>query len=59
MVFSTALWMLSNIRFNAVMGGFLAVWMLVSFIAAETLMPAGLIPMQSIRCFLHYWRWLH
>jgi predicted RND superfamily exporter protein len=39
MVFSTALWMLSNIRFNAVMGGFLAVWMLVSFIAAETLMP--------------------
>jgi predicted RND superfamily exporter protein len=39
MVFSTALWMLSNIRFNAVMGGFLAVWMLVSFVASETLMP--------------------
>ncbi|HWP67490.1 MAG TPA: MMPL family transporter [Candidatus Limnocylindria bacterium] len=39
MVFSTALWMLSNIRFNAVMGGFLAVWMMVSFVAAETLMP--------------------
>jgi predicted RND superfamily exporter protein len=39
MVFSTALWTLSNIRFNAVMGGFLAVWMLVAFVAAETLMP--------------------
>ena len=39
MVFSTALWMISNIRFNAVMGGFLAVWMFVSFLASETLLP--------------------
>lgn len=39
MVFSTALWMLSNIRFNAVMGGFLAAWMLVSFVSACTLIP--------------------
>jgi hypothetical protein len=39
MVFSTALWTLSDIRFNAVMGGLLAVWMLVSFLTAETLLP--------------------
>jgi uncharacterized protein len=39
MVFSTALWTISSIRFNAVMGGLLAVWMLVSFLSAETLLP--------------------
>jgi predicted RND superfamily exporter protein len=39
MVFSTALWTLSSIRFNAVMGGLLAVWMFVSFLSAETLLP--------------------
>jgi predicted RND superfamily exporter protein len=39
MVASTALWMYSNIRFNAVMGGLLAVWMFVSFMASETLLP--------------------
>jgi len=39
MVGGTALWMTSHIRFNAVMGGLLAVWMLVSFIASETLLP--------------------
>jgi uncharacterized protein len=39
MVLSTALWTFSNIRFNAVMGGLLAVWMLVSFMASETLLP--------------------
>src|SRR5205823_661157 len=39
MVASTALWMYSNIRFNAIMGGLLAIWMFVSFIASETLMP--------------------
>src|SRR5437773_2072987 len=39
MVMSTALWTFSNIRFNAVMGGLLAVWMFVSFIASETLLP--------------------
>jgi hypothetical protein len=39
MVGGTALWTLSNIRFNSVMGGLLAIWMLVSFLAAETLLP--------------------
>jgi len=39
MIMSTALWTFSNIRFNAVMGGLLAVWMGVSFVAAETLLP--------------------
>src|SRR6058998_852199 len=39
MVGSTALWTFSNIRFNALMGGLLAIWMFVSFIASETLLP--------------------
>jgi predicted RND superfamily exporter protein len=39
MVGSTALWTFSNIRFDAVMGGLLAVWMFVSFMASETLLP--------------------
>jgi uncharacterized protein len=39
MVASTALWTFSNIRFNAVMGGLLAIWMFVSFAASETLLP--------------------
>jgi predicted RND superfamily exporter protein len=39
MVFSTALWTFSHIRFNAVMGGLLAIWMFVSFVASETLLP--------------------
>ncbi len=39
MVGSTALWTFSNIRFNAIMGALLAVWMFVSFIASETLLP--------------------
>ena len=39
MVASTALWSFSNIRFNAVMGALLAIWMFVSFIASETLLP--------------------
>src|SRR5438445_362361 len=42
MVMSTALWTFSNIRFNAVMGGLLAVWMFVSFVASETLLPVML-----------------
>jgi predicted RND superfamily exporter protein len=39
MVMSTALWTFSNIRFDAVMGGLLAIWMFISFIASETLLP--------------------
>ena len=39
MVMSTAVWVWSNIRFDAVMGGLLAVWMFISFVASENLMP--------------------
>jgi hypothetical protein len=39
MVASTGCWVFSNIRFDAVMGGLLAIWMLVSFLASETLLP--------------------
>jgi predicted RND superfamily exporter protein len=39
MIGGTALWLYSNIRFNAVMGGLLAIWMGVSFVASETLLP--------------------
>jgi uncharacterized protein len=39
MVAGTALWTLSEIRFNAVMGGLLAIWMFVSFLSSETLLP--------------------
>jgi predicted RND superfamily exporter protein len=39
MILSTAAWLFSDIRFNAVMGGLLAFWMLVSFLAEVTLVP--------------------
>ena len=39
MVLSTMFWTTSNIRFDAEMGGLLAIWMGVSFIASQTLMP--------------------
>jgi predicted RND superfamily exporter protein len=39
MIGGTALWTYSNIRFNAVMGGLLAIWMGISFVASVTLMP--------------------
>ena len=39
MVFGTLVWWFSNIRFDAVMGGLLAIWTFVSFVASETLMP--------------------
>jgi hypothetical protein len=39
-VMSTLLWTTSNIRFDAEMGGLLAMWMAVSFVASETLLPA-------------------
>ena len=39
MVMSTMLWTTSNIRFDAEMGGLLAMWMAVSFVASQTLMP--------------------
>ena len=39
MVMSTMLWTTSNIRFDAEMGGLLAIWMAISFVASQTLMP--------------------
>jgi predicted RND superfamily exporter protein len=42
MIMSTALWGFSNIRFNAVMGVLLALWMAVSFVASVTLLPVML-----------------
>jgi len=39
MVLSTMFWTTSSIRFDAEMGGLLAIWMAVSFIASQTLMP--------------------
>ncbi len=39
MVISTMFWTTSNIRFDAEMGGLLAIWMAISFIASQTLMP--------------------
>lgn len=39
MVFSTFLWVFSHIRFDAEMGGLLALWMLVSYIGSQTLLP--------------------
>jgi predicted RND superfamily exporter protein len=39
MVASTLLWVFSNIRFNAEMGSLLALWMFVSFIGSQTLLP--------------------
>ncbi|MBI2964381.1 MAG: MMPL family transporter [Deltaproteobacteria bacterium] len=40
MVMSTLFWTSSNIRFDAEMGGLLAMWMAISFVASQTLMPA-------------------
>jgi len=40
MVMSTLFWTSSNIRFDAEMGGLLAMWMAISFLASQTLMPA-------------------
>jgi hypothetical protein len=39
MVISTMFWTTSSIRFDAEMGGLLAIWMAISFIASQTLMP--------------------
>ncbi len=43
MVASTFLWVFSNIRFNAEMGGLLALWMLLSFLGSQTLLPMLLL----------------
>lgn len=43
MTLVTALWSMSNIRFNAEMGFLLAMWMVISYLGAVTLLPASLI----------------
>lgn len=39
MIVSTAFWMSSNIRFNAEMGLLLAIWMGISYVGSQTLLP--------------------
>jgi predicted RND superfamily exporter protein len=46
MVASTFLWVFSNVRFNAEMGGLLAMWMFVSFIGSQTLIPALILTLK-------------
>jgi len=39
MVMSTALWAFSHIRFDAELGGLLAIWMGISYVGSQTLLP--------------------
>jgi predicted RND superfamily exporter protein len=39
MVISTVFWMTSHIRFNAEMGLLLAIWMAISYVGSQTLLP--------------------
>ena len=39
MIMSTALWTFSHIRFDAEMGGLLAIWMGISYVGSQTLLP--------------------
>lgn len=39
MITSTAFWISSNIRFNAEMGWLLAIWMFISYVGSQTLLP--------------------
>jgi predicted RND superfamily exporter protein len=39
MIVSTAFWITSNIRFNAEMGLLLAIWMGISYVGSQTLLP--------------------
>ena len=43
MIVGVLFWTFSEIRFNAEMGLLLAIWMLVSFLASMTLLPAALL----------------
>ena len=43
MIFSTALWVTSNIRFDAEMGMLLAMWMGVSYVASQTMLPVSIL----------------
>lgn len=39
MIISTLFWVTSNIRFNAEMGLLLAIWMFISYVGSQTLLP--------------------
>jgi predicted RND superfamily exporter protein len=39
MIISTLFWITSNIRFNAEMGLLLAIWMGISYVGSQTLLP--------------------
>ncbi|MFN2376908.1 MAG: MMPL family transporter [Candidatus Binatia bacterium] len=39
MIISTAFWYFSNIRFNSEMGQLLAIWMFISYVGSQTLLP--------------------
>jgi len=39
MIISTLFWITSNIRFNAEMGLLLAIWMFISYVGSQTLLP--------------------
>ncbi len=39
MIVSTAFWITSHIRFNAEMGLLLAIWMGISYVGSQTLLP--------------------
>lgn len=39
MIVSTLFWVSSNIRFNAEMGRLLAIWMFISYVGSQTLLP--------------------
>jgi uncharacterized protein len=43
MIMSTMMWTFSNIRFDAEMGALLAMWMGISFVASQTLMPVMIL----------------
>jgi uncharacterized protein len=43
MVISTVFWTTSNIRFNAEMGGLLAIWMAISYVGSQTLTPVLIV----------------
>jgi predicted RND superfamily exporter protein len=46
MVVSTAFWYTSRIRFNAEMGVLLAVWMGISYVGAQTLLPVLIVTLK-------------
>jgi len=46
MIISTIFWVTSNVRFNAEMGLLLALWMAISYIASQTLIPVMIVLMK-------------